>query len=146
MPSWKVEHVMQVCLICLCLSELAASSCCRHICELNEIRFVLWYCTHALYHSTAHSPPHSSCCRYDKQIRLLQREAKEAEEEAVMCGTATLAGGYGQMVPNPKHISSSEDRKLALKHYKNKQDMLKVSNLAVVSVRVSAPRCAVCLQ
>ncbi|KAA6416485.1 MAG: hypothetical protein FRX49_13545, partial [Trebouxia sp. A1-2] len=62
---------------------------------------------------------------YDKQIRLLQREAKEAEEEAVMCGTATLAGGYGQMVPNPKHISSSEDRKLALKHYKNKQDMLK---------------------
>ncbi len=72
------------------------------------------------------------CCRYDKQIRLLQREVKDAEEEAVMCGTATIAGGYGQMVPNPKHISSSEDRKLALKHYKNKQDMLKVRNLATV--------------
>ncbi|DBB02120.1 TPA: hypothetical protein ACH3X3_011159 [Trebouxia sp. C0006] len=61
---------------------------------------------------------------YDKQIRLLQREVKDAEEEAVMCNTATTAGAYGQMA-NPKYISSSEDRKLALKHYKNKQDMLK---------------------
>lgn len=57
---------------------------------------------------------------------------KDAEEEAVMCGTATIAGGYGQMVSNPKYIMSSEDRKLALKHYKNKQDMLKVSNPASV--------------
>ena len=56
---------------------------------------------------------------------------KDAEEEAVMCNTATTAGAYGQMA-NPKYISSSEDRKLALKHYKNKQDMLKVRNLATV--------------
>ncbi|KAL0019528.1 hypothetical protein WJX77_005771 [Trebouxia sp. C0004] len=62
---------------------------------------------------------------YDKQIRLLQREVKDAEEEADACSTATTAGAYGQMVSNPKHISSSEDRKLALKHYKNKQDLLK---------------------
>ena len=64
---------------------------------------------------------------------------KDAEEEAVMCGTATIAGGYGQMVANPKYISSSEDRKLALKHYKNKQDTLKVSNLAIASLPVSPP-------
>ncbi len=70
---------------------------------------------------------------------------KDAEEEAVMCGTATIAGGYGQMVSNPKYISSSEDRKLALKHYKNKQDMLKVSNLTIVTLRMSIPRCGVCL-
>ncbi len=56
---------------------------------------------------------------------------KDAEEEAVMCNTATIAGAYGQMA-NSKYISSSEDRKLALKHYKNKQDMLKVSNPATV--------------
>ena len=70
---------------------------------------------------------------------------KDAEEEAVMCGTATIAGGYGQIVANPKYVSSSEDRKLALKHYKNKQDTLKVSNLAIASLRVSPPRCDVCL-
>jgi len=100
---------------------------------------------HFMTHSTVRSPPHLlCCCRYDKQIRLLQREVKDAEEEAVMCNTATTAGAYGQMA-NPKYISSSEDRKLALKHYKNKQDMLKVSNLAIVILRVSIPRCAVCL-
>lgn len=56
---------------------------------------------------------------------------KDTEEEAVMCNTATIAGGYGQMA-NSKYMLSSEDRKLALKHYKNKQDMLKVSNFATV--------------
>ena len=65
-------------------------------------------------------------CRYDKQIRLLQREQAELQEELQSCGSASTLDDRGYTCTNAKYISNPDDRKLAQKHYTKKQEPIRV--------------------
>lgn len=65
--------------------------------------------------------------RYSKQIELLQREQAELDHEMRSVAEEKIPGAFN--FQNPKYIASSEDRRLAIKHLKNRNELLKVCKL-----------------
>ena len=65
-------------------------------------------------------------CRYEKQVKLLQREHAELQQEAHSCGVAKINDNSRYPRDNPKYIEDEHDRRLAQKHYSKKQELLRV--------------------
>ena len=65
-------------------------------------------------------------CRYDKQIKLLQREQVEVMQEHAACSEAPVDVFRSYMPAPIKYVANPEDRRLAQKHWIKRSDALKV--------------------
>lgn len=63
-------------------------------------------------------------CRYSKQSSILQREQTDLEQDMKSVQEKHI-GSSGFL--NPKYIAAPEDRRLAVRHLKNRTDLLRVS-------------------
>ena len=63
-------------------------------------------------------------CRYDKQNGILHREQTDLEQEMKTVQEKHI-GSSGFL--NPKYVDAPEDRRLAVRHLKNRIDLLRVS-------------------
>ena len=63
-------------------------------------------------------------CRYSKQSGILQREQTDLEQEMKSVQEKHI-GSSGFL--NPKYSAAPEDRRLAVRHLKNRIDLLRVN-------------------
>lgn len=70
------------------------------------------------------TPSASWSSRYNKQIGVLQREQSDLDHEMKGIQEKFIGASH---IPNHKYIAPPEDRKLAVRHLKNRLELLKVN-------------------